>query len=76
MRFKPVFIIYLYHGYGLGHNSVEFGLVVEIGDHRLQKRYTPRNTVRYQTCAHDNTYFNMNINIIEDSLTFQYLNLV
>ena len=36
----------------IGHNSVEFGLVVEIGDHRLQKR-----------CAHDNTYFNMNINI-------------
>jgi hypothetical protein len=39
MRFKLVFIIYLCHG--LGHNSVEFGLVVEIGDHCLQKRYTP-----------------------------------
>jgi hypothetical protein len=26
----------------IGHNSVEFGLVVEIGDHRLQKRYTTR----------------------------------
>ena len=47
----------------IGHNSVEFGLVVEIGDRRLQKKIYTKDTVRYQTCAHDNTYFNMNINI-------------